>query len=54
MTRRHFEAIAAITASISNDETRRMVATKQADYLATTNDLFDRSRFLTACGIVES
>jgi hypothetical protein len=51
MTRKHFEAMAAITAKISNDQTRSFVAHAQADYFATVNPLFDRQKFLTACGL---
>jgi hypothetical protein len=51
MTRKHFEAIAAITASISNDETRAFVARQQASYFAGINPNFDRARYLTACNV---
>lgn len=51
MTRKHFEAIARITASISNDLTRSFVAHEQADYFANINPRFDRNKFLAACGV---
>lgn len=51
MTKKHFVALAAITAGISNDTTRRFVAEGQADYFATLNPHFDRDRFLKACGL---
>lgn len=52
MTKKHFEALARITASISNDSTRAMVAVDQADYFASINPNFDRTRYLTACNVV--
>lgn len=51
MTKKHFEAMARITASISNDDTRLFVAAQQADYFANINPRFDRNRFLAACGV---
>lgn len=51
MTKKHFVALAAITAEINNDATRRFVAEGQADYFATLNPHFDRDRFLKACGL---
>lgn len=51
MTRKHFEALAAITKSISNETTRKFVAAEQADYFASQNPHFDRQRFLAACGV---
>lgn len=51
MTRKHFEAIAAILAfNISNPITRQTVSEELASYFATVNPNFDRSRFLKACG----
>lgn len=50
MSRKDFEAIAAITSRISNDSTRAMVACDQADYFASVNSKFDRERFMKACG----
>lgn len=44
--------MAAITALISNDSTRAMVAVEQANYFASINPRFDRSRYLTACNVV--
>ena len=52
MTRKHFEAMARITATISNDDTRLFVAAQQADYFATQNGNFDRQRYLRACKAV--
>lgn len=51
MTKKHFIAVAAITASISNDQTRKFVAEQQADYFATQNPLFSRAKYLSACGV---
>jgi hypothetical protein len=51
MTRKHFIALAAITAAISNESTRRFVAESQANYFATENPNFNRSVYLTACGL---
>lgn len=51
MTRKHFQALAAITASISNPTTRAFVANGQADYFETVNPNFDRDRYLAAAGV---
>jgi hypothetical protein len=51
MTKRHFIALAAINATISNPTTRAFVASEQADYFATINPNFDRERFLAASGV---
>lgn len=60
MTRKHFEAIAAIIKSngveIHSDFDRGYiagveVAHEMADFFATQNPNFDRVRFLTACGM---
>lgn len=53
MTMKHFEALARITASISNDSTRAMVAVDQATYFASINPNFDTTRYLTACNVVK-
>lgn len=50
MTRKHFEAIAAIIKNTLVTDRREATATAMADYLATQNPNFDRGRFLTACG----
>ena len=52
MTKKHFEALARITASISSDSTRAMVAVDQATYFASVNPNFDTTRYLTACNVV--
>lgn len=66
MTRKHFEAIAAILKaqyeaekerfySFGYDEPNHLVvrttAENMADYFETQNPLFDRRRFLIACGL---
>lgn len=61
MTKKHYEAIAAIIASTYRNaalykdagrtDTLETIAARLADYFATDNKLFDRSRFLAACGI---
>lgn len=63
MTKKHYEAIAAILAKYKNPplyetdysdyRTTQHIAVGLADYFATDNKNFDRTRFLTACGIVE-
>ena len=58
MTKRHFEAIAAIIRRLSTihvpDENGQgmllTVTNDLADYFATVNSNFDRQRFLSACG----
>jgi hypothetical protein len=51
MTKTHLIAMAAITASISNPDTRKFVASEQADYFASINPLFDRTVYMKACGL---
>ena len=53
MTKKHYEAIAAIMKEHSLYEENAIEnATKElADYFATDNKNFDRTRFLAACGI---
>lgn len=46
MTRKHFEAIAAI---LQRDKASHELIIHMADYLGTTNPNFDRFRFITAC-----
>lgn len=56
MTRKHFEAIAAIIDGISIGQGGHDVVTlfevteRLADYFASQNERFDRERFLKACG----
>ena len=56
MTRKHFEAIAAVLKSRQNDPDKTVRATAagiardMTVVLAETNPRFDRNRFLTACG----
>lgn len=58
MTKKHFEAIAAINKSrvehYDTTESDRVVLytliSEQADYFANKNPRFDRDKFLTACG----
>lgn len=59
MTRKDFELIArvlsdahnALRADTTRDDVVEYVAKRMAVDLATTNDLFDRERFLRACGV---
>lgn len=51
MTRKHFEAIAEIIRAIPEDVSRSTAAHDLADYFETQNPLFDRRRFLIACGL---
>ena len=63
MTKKHYEAIAAIIASTRNNatlypsnghargETLEVTASRLADYFTTDNPRFDRARFLQACGV---
>ena len=54
MQHRHFATVAAIIASLPHGaKIQRQVAEHFADELATTNDRFDRRRFLQACDLVE-
>ena len=65
MTKKHFEAIAAIIksdldalsdvsgpAAESAREACENIAVGMADYFASENPRFDREKFLTACGVV--
>ena len=52
MSRKHFVLIAATVRTLQGEvspETLKTVAESLAGVLATTNERFDRSRFLTAC-----
>ena len=61
MTKKHYEAIAAIIAStyrnallyksVRATESIEVTASRLADYFAADNPKFNRSRFLIACGI---
>ena len=58
MTKKHYEALARILSSQMCDaemetcqHTVRLITRDIADYLATENPRFDRSRFLKACGL---
>lgn len=56
MSKKDFEAIAAIIAEIRNDYPQQgdiipdAVSARLADHFATVNPRFDRQKFLTACG----
>lgn len=49
MTRKHFEAIAAIINSNADYQVQD-VAEELASYFKSENPRFDRDRFMTACG----
>lgn len=49
MTKRHFEAIAAILRDYPPAKVMS-IGLRLADYFASENPRFDRERFLTACG----
>ena len=53
MTKKHYEAIAGIIDTVSHDKNKHPhnVAYQLADYFATDNPRFNRTRFLQACGI---
>lgn len=54
MTKKHYEAIAAIIEYYAHDTTvYNSIAHDLSGYFATDNRNFDRARFLAACGIVE-
>lgn len=56
MTRKHFEAIAALLAEVRKDYPAQgaiipdAVSSRLADYFEKENPRFDRAKFLTACG----
>jgi len=56
MTKKHYEAIAAIINAAYTAESDigiiKDIAYPLADYFATDNKNFNRTRFLAACGIV--
>jgi len=52
MTRKHFQAVAdALRVSDAPPDAVRDIALALADVFAGQNPLFDRERFLTACGV---
>jgi hypothetical protein len=51
MTRKHFKAIAETISEIDNTYERENVALRFARMLPQFNGLFDRQRFLEACGV---
>jgi hypothetical protein len=51
MTRKHFKAIAETISEIDNTYERENVALRFAKMLPQFNGLFDRQRFLEACGV---
>lgn len=53
MTKKHYEAIAKIVAVQDDKEAYILypIINDLADYFQTDNKLFDRSRFLQACGV---
>ena len=54
MTRKDFQLIAGVIADLSgvmDEEVMQMLSEDMADALADTNTQFDRTRFLSACGV---
>jgi hypothetical protein len=51
MERRHFQFIAATVAAIACPITRKLIAEMFSDKLRVTNEHFQVSRFLDACGV---
>jgi hypothetical protein len=51
VTKKHFIAMAAITATISNNQTRKFVANQQADFFKSVNPNFNRATYLAACNV---
>jgi hypothetical protein len=51
MSRKHFRALAAAIAKISDPEDRRRTAHLVGEVCATCNSNFNWSRFLNACGV---
>ena len=49
MSKKDFIAIASIVSGLSNDGSRSFAANAFANYLATVNPRFDRTRFFAAC-----
>jgi hypothetical protein len=51
MSRKHFQALAAAVATISDPNNRRTVAELLASVCAASNPRFNRQRFMEACGV---
>lgn len=51
MTRKDYELIAGVLNRFQHDGGHAEICETMADDLATTNPLFNRARFLTACGV---
>ncbi len=57
MTRKHFQALAAIVAkceSSTSDDVHWRLANDMADFCAQQNTRFDRDRFMVACGYIKA
>lgn len=56
MTKKHFEAIAAILSEVHDDYRHDgavdAMASRMADYFKSQNPRFDRDQFLAACGVI--
>lgn len=51
MTRKDFQLIASTIAKMKSSDDHLYIADMFATDLASTNQLFDRKRFLEACGV---
>lgn len=51
MTRKHFKEMAEIILKIRDNSDRKRTAELMADFCAGQNPLFNRSKFLEACGV---
>jgi hypothetical protein len=51
MSKKHFIALAAEFSKIKDATARKQAAEAVCTVAAQVNDRFDRSRFLTACGV---
>ncbi len=51
MTRKDFKDMAEVIRKIRDNIDRRRTAEMMADFCATRNNLFNRSKFLDACGV---
>jgi len=52
MTKKHYEAIAKVLADQPSSLNKKLICLNLAAFFSKDNPLFNRSKFLNACGII--